>query len=143
MRPAPQAFLVRDTSIGGLTHPAILARESTRIVFRADVPPRAALEVSVGVPEEAWPLPSDGVLLRILLARGETEGPMQYYVRHLNPHRNRMDRGWQDVTLDLAPFAGERVRVFLNTNYTPRAGADPGGPTPGLGAWGKPRIVAR
>ena len=143
IRPAPEAFVVLTATLDGVTRRAIRATDSTRIVFRAAVPPRAELRVSLGVPEDARAMPGDGILLRLLLARGETDGPLQYYVRHLNPHRNRMDRGWQDVTLNLSEFAGDTVRVFLNTNFTPGPDAEPGAPTQGLALWGEPRIVAR
>ncbi len=142
-RPAPDVFSVVEATIGAATRRAILAKASTRIVFSVDVPQRAELRVSLGVPESVWAMPSEGMLLRILIARGDVEGPMQYYVRHLNPFSNRTDRGWQDVTVDLSAFAGQTIRLFFNTNFTPPAAADPDGPMPGLAVWGGPRILTR
>lgn len=142
-RPAPEVFSITSAAIGGITKRALLARASTRIVFSLTVPDRAELHVSLGVSEDAWKIPSDGILFRILIGDRPENATAQYHARHLNPFLNRLDRGWQDVTIDLSGFAGKTIRLYLNTNFAPRADADPAGPTPGLALWGEPRIVAR
>jgi hypothetical protein len=142
-RPVPGVFSLTNATISGVTKRALLARESTRIVFSVTVPERAELQVSLAVEEDVWRIPSDGILFRILIGDSPENATAQYYARHLNPHVNRLDRGWQDVTVDLSAFAGKVIRLYLNTNFAPRADADPAAPTPGLALWAEPRIVRR
>jgi hypothetical protein len=141
-RPAAESFSVREASIGGASRRAILARQSSRIVFRVAAPPRARLDAWIAVPEDVWPLASAGMLFRVLIQAESAEGPHQAYAKHLNPYLNWTDRAWHHVDVDLSPFAGQTIRLFLNTNFTPPADHDPNA-TPGLGLWGEPRIVVR
>lgn len=142
-RPAPEVFSITSATIAGVTRRSLLARESTRIVFSITVPSNAELLVSLGVQEDVWRIPSDGILFRVLIGDSPENATVQYHARHLNPFLNRLDRSWQDVRIGLAPFAGKTIRLYLNTNFAPRADANPASPSPGLALWGEPRIVTR
>lgn len=142
-RPAAESFSIVDATIGGVTKRAIRATQSSRVVFSVTVPRDASLETWIGVPEDVWPLASTGMLFRVLIQEPSAEGPYQAYAKHLNPHLNRTDRAWHQVTVDLSRFAGATIRLFLNTNFTPPAESDATGRTAGMGLWGEPRIVAR
>jgi hypothetical protein len=140
-RPTPDVFAVVQATIGGRTLPAIYPSAPSRIVFGATVPENGALKVSLGIKEEGWTIPGDGVLFRILLGAG---GPPEEIMNiTLNPYGNPGDRGWRDMTLDLSEYAGETVDLFFNTNSSgpsrpPRD--DRGGDFP---LWGDPRLVTK
>lgn len=142
-RPAAESFSTLDATIAGVTRRAILTRGSSRLVFAVAVPERAAFDARIGVPEDVWAIPSSGVLFRVLIQAQHAEGPVQFYAKHLNPNVNRTDREWHDVRVDLSRFAGQTVRLFLNTNFTPPESPDPGGRSAGLGLWSDAKITAR
>jgi hypothetical protein len=56
----------------------------------------------------------------------------------VNPFANASDRKWNDISIDLAQYAGETVDVIFNT----RSGTkdDRNGD---FAVWGEPRIVVK
>src|SRR5690606_37717542 len=113
-RPTPETFEVIEATLGGVTKRAIYAKDQSRIVFRAEVPPNGELRVSLGLLEEGWTMPGDGVLFRVLLGAGAPPEPIYSII--YDPFGNPGDRGWHDVALDLSEYAGETVDLFFNTN---------------------------
>jgi len=131
VRPAVSTFSIDDVTIGGRRERAIVAATSSRLVELVPIPRRGQLHVSLGVPDDVASSTRDGVLFRVLVATEGSPGPDVLFSRRLNPAANAADRGWQDVVINLLPFAGDTVQLFFNTNGDVKA------------AWAAPRIVSR
>jgi hypothetical protein len=138
-RPSPGAFTVVDASLGGETRRSILVTETSRLIYSVPVPSRAALQVSLGLAEEAWTTEGDGVLFRILIGAQGTRGQREVIHRVVAPFSTPADRGWQHVEVDLSSYAGRTIDLFFNTNASLPGGDDRRGD---LALWGAPRIVA-
>jgi hypothetical protein len=134
-QPRPDAFTASDATLQHVTQPAALASGSSRLTFQhVSVPENAWLRVSLGIREDGWKTPGDGVLFFVIISDGRQAD--QVLSRQMNPYAVGADRGWRDERIDLSEYAGETIDVILNT----RAGADPND-APAL--WGSPRIVVR
>jgi len=137
-RPSAEAFRVVDASLGGVTRRSILVRDPSRLVYSVRVPDRATLLVSLGIAESAWTTEGDGVLFRILVA-GPDRDQQEVVHRVVSPFTTPADRGWQDVEVSLAPYAGRTIDVFFNTNASLPGQDDRRGDE---ALWGAPRVVA-
>ena len=136
-RPTPETFQVLDVSLAGESKRAIYAAEPSRIIWERVIPGRAWLSVSLGVREEAWTREGNGVLFLVGVSHnGRYEELLSLVV---NPYANAADRQWLPVLLDLAPWAGQRVEIILNTRVA-HAGASAANH---LALWGAPAIVTR
>ncbi len=138
-RPSPQVFRTLDATIRGTTRKSILVTETSRLVFQVSVPRHAALQVSVGLAEEAWTTEGDGVLFRVLVLPQGQADQLEVLSRVIAPFDAPADRDWQDVTIDLSPYAGQTIALFYNTNASLPGRDDRRGD---LALWGAPRIVA-
>lgn len=136
-RPTPETFQTLDISLGGESKRAIYAAEPSRIIWERVIPDRAWLSVSLGVREEAWMREGSGVLFLVGVSSGSRYSELLSLV--VNPYANPADRQWLPVLLDLAPWAGQRVEIILNTRVAQaQATADNH-----LALWGAPAIVTR
>ena len=72
------------------------------------------------------------VLFRVMVATDGSPGPDVLFSRRLDT-ASADGLGWQQIAIDLSPFAAETVSIFLNTNSEPGVRA----------AWLAPRIVDR
>jgi hypothetical protein len=137
-RPDPDVFTVVDATLAGKRERAILSKRPSRIIYNITVPDEAWLKFSLGLLEESWTIPGDGVMFQVLI------GPKQEELLSLvvNPYGNPSDRGWQPLVLDLSQFAGENVDLVFNTYASPPPNTerDHNGDAALLGA---PRIVIR
>ncbi len=138
VQPPDQAFSIIDATIGHDAKRAIFTPGAGRITWHVTIPDNGWLTVSLALKEEAWTQAGDGVNFRIGVSDGHTYDPLLAVL--IDPFDNASDRRWNNVTLDLSPYAGETVDVIFNTD----AG------TPGhndvrndLALWGEPRIVVR
>src|SRR5207253_3768592 len=113
-RPNPENFEIVQAKLGERTLPAIYVKGPSRLGFEVTVPEKGELRFSLGIKEEGWTMPGDGVLFRVLLAAGG--GPEEIMNVTLNPYGNSDDRKWRDMTLDLSEYSGEKVSLFFNTN---------------------------
>jgi hypothetical protein len=140
-RPSPDAFSVVDTSLGGVSHQAILVTQPSRLTFHvADVPDGAWLRLYIGQREDSWQIEGDGTLFQVGVSDGQQFEELFSLV--VNPYRNESDRGWHELVLDLDEYAGRSVDVILNTRSGPPD--PPAEDTRGdFALWGAPRIVAR
>ena len=138
-RPSPDAFTVVDASLAGVARRAILVTEPSRLVYSVRVPDRATLRVSLGLAERAWTVEGDGVLFRILVAGPNDQDQQEAVHRVVSPFTTSGDRGWQDVEVSLASYAGRTVDIFFNTNASLPGNDDRRGDE---ALWGAPRIVA-
>jgi hypothetical protein len=141
-RPNPEAFTVGDVTIAGRKLKSISMSQATRIIWNEQIPAHAWLEVSLGIREEAWTKPGDGVLFLIGISHPGKDGNKVYdelLSLIVNPFGNPADRQWYPLVLDLAPYAGQEVEIIFNT----RAGAGDATPDNDLAVWGAPSIVTR
>jgi hypothetical protein len=140
-RPSPDVFQVVDATIAGETRRAILVKEPSRLVYRVTVPTNGELRIGLGLLEEGWTTPGDGVLFRVLIGAG---GPPEEILNILlNPYGNPNDRRWQDLSLDLSEYSGETVDLFFNTNSSPPVKPPQDNRDGDLAVWGTPRLFAR
>jgi hypothetical protein len=140
-RPSPEIFTVRDVALGGESKRAIVITPSpgTRLIWKVRVPDDAWLRIYVGLLPEVWEQEGDGVLFRVgVSAGGQFEDLVQ---QHVDPFKNKGDRKWISMMVDLSTYAGEDVELILNTN------ASLPGPAPDArndaAVWGAPEIVIR
>lgn len=136
-RPSPDVFVVQDITIGGTTKRAIAVNQASRITWTEEVPSSGWLDVSLGLREESWVRPGDGVLFRVGISRAGVYEELVSLV--VNPFANPADRQWYPVLLDLSPYAGDTVEIIFNTN----AGVNSENAANDLAVWGEPRLVVR
>jgi hypothetical protein len=139
-RPSADVFSVVDATLAGKREQAILTKQPSRIKYNVTVPDEAWLKFSLGLLEESWTIPGDGVLFQI----GVSSGPEYVELLSLvvNPYGNPTDRGWQPLVLDLSQFAGENVDLIFNTYASPPPNPDKDH-NGDAALWGAPRIVIR
>lgn len=141
MRPSPDTFQVVEATIAGETRQAILVKESSRLVYSVLVPDNGELRVGLGLLEEAWTVPGDGVLFRILVGAGGN--PEEVLNLVVNPYGNPSDRSWHDLSIDLSEYAGETIDLFFNTNASPDQRPPVDNRDGDLPVWGAPAVYAR
>jgi len=105
----------------------------TRLAFPVVVPERARLRLRAGVNPDSWQawvaLP---VRLRVSIQSGATSTDV--LVERRDVFTNPADRAWNDVDLDLSPFAGQTVHIVF------AAGADGWGGADGVTGFEDPRL---
>ena len=139
-RPSPESFSIVDATLGGQPMKAILVKEPSRLVYSLTVPENARLKVNLGILEEGWTVPGDGVLFRVLLAPSNL-APEEILNMPIDPYGNPRDRKWHEVDLDLSEYAGETVELFFNTNSSLPARPPKDDRNGDLAVWGSPRVV--
>jgi hypothetical protein len=140
-RPSPETFEVIDATIAGETRRAIFTRQSSRLVYSVQVPDNAELRVGLGLLEEAWTTPGDGVLFRILIGAGAP--PEEVLNILINPYGNPGDRRWHDISIDLTEYAGETIDILFNTNASPDQRPPVNDTNGDLAVWGAPAVYTR
>jgi hypothetical protein len=140
-RPRPETFSIVDATISGQTKKAILASEPSRLTYSVTVPNDAELKLSVGILEQGWTVPGDGVRFRVLV--NDRQGSNELLVLDFNPFGNPADRGWHDLTIDLSEYAGETVDLLFNTNASPPQRPPKDDRNGDFPVWAQPRIVGR
>jgi hypothetical protein len=107
----------------------------TSLTVPLDVPPGARLRSAVAVHPDAWyEHPSSWVRFEIFAEEGEDRSSL--FERTLNPTGRVEDRGWTEVDLPLARWAGRRVRLTLATSAE-----RPTGSTLAHGGFAEPELV--
>ena len=139
-RPTPDTFSMMDATIGGQQKRAIFVKGPSRLVYTINVPENAQFKVSLGLLEDGWKTPGDGVLFRVLAT--PTNGNQDELLNlDINPYGNPSDRSWHDLSIDLSEYAGETIQLFLNTNSSPPSRPPRDDRAGDLAVWGAPRIV--
>ena len=138
-RPEPGAFSVANAIQNGVWKKAIYVAQPSRLVYRLeDVPREAWLRVNMGIKEAAWARENHGVLFVVSVKpAGKPLREMTSIV--VNPFSNQADRQWQQVQIDLNPWADQALDVYLETRL-PHEGADRQNH---LALWGAPAIVTK
>lgn len=142
-RPNPDVFSIQDVTINGISKSSIVVAEPSRITWTETLPANAWLDVSLGLREEAWDKPGDGVLFLIGVSHSGTVSGESVHDELLslviNPFVNPIDRQWYSLRLDLSLYAGEVVSLIFNT----RSGPTGDNRDNDLAVWGEPRVVVR
>jgi len=131
VRPDPAVFAPADFLVGNQRSRALVVNGSSRVVFQVTVPERSELRAAIGLPGTVAGTHSN-VLFRVMVATDGSPGPDVLLTRKLETSLVG-DPGWQEIAVDLSPFATETVSLYLNTNSDPGVRA----------AWLAPRIVER
>ncbi len=143
-RPKPETFSIVDASIGGISHKSIFTADPSRIGWHFTVPQDGWLKVSLGIKEQGWTMPGDGVVFQIGISTGTAYEELLRLV--VNPFSEPADRQWKDLTLDLSPYSGKEVDLIFNTLSSPDPphGQPPKDDRNGdLALWGAPRVVVK
>jgi hypothetical protein len=140
-RPNADVFEVVTAKLGDRTMPAIFAKGPSRLVYSVTVPENGELRFSLGIKEEGWTMPGDGVLFRVLLGAGTA--PEEILNVTVDPYGTPADRAWRDMSLDLSEYAGETVELFFNTNSSGPSRPPKDDRNGDFALWGAPRIVSR
>lgn len=137
-QPEPEAFAIVDATINDESKRAIYTKNlaGTRITWQVTVPDNGWLKVGLGILEDGWTMPGDGVLFFVAVSASNVYDELLSLT--INPFDNQSDRRWNEISLDLSQYAGETVELIFNT----RSGTkdDRNGD---FAVWGAPRIVVR
>jgi hypothetical protein len=136
-RPAPDVFTIQEVTIASVTRPAITVQQPSRIAWDVTIPSNAWVETELGLKEEAWAVPGDGVLFRVGISLDGRYDELAATV--VNPYHVPDDRRWVPVSIDLSPYAGRAVSLVLNT----ASGLEGDNRAGDLAVWGAPRLVTR
>jgi hypothetical protein len=139
-QPNAGAFSIIDATIAGITKRAIFTAQASRITWRITVPEDGPwLRVSLGLKEEGWTMPGDGVRFLIIMSDGKTSDNLM--ALDVNPYGNPSDRQWKEVALNLEQYAGETLDLMFTVYSGPPSGKDDRNGD--LALWGAPRLVER
>jgi hypothetical protein len=114
---------------------AIFQHPPSTITFPAlDIGDQAVLHFACGIKEAAWPLIKNKV--RFTISIESAAGGEIVFESNLQPRRHKSDRGWQKHELDLERFAGQSIRIILQTSVAWRRSTEYA-----WAGWANPRIV--
>lgn len=100
------------------------------------VPPGARLRFGIGVDESEWTPTLAAVRFSVNALTGDGETTL--FTRRLDPAVRPEHRRWFDHAIDLAPFAGQTIRLRFATEPRPR---DPSAPYV-FAVWSDPTLLA-
>jgi hypothetical protein len=137
-RPEPGSFSVADVKINDESRQSIVVQNlaGTRLTWHVTVPDNGWLKASLALREDAWTVTGDGVRFSVGVSDGQNYDEL--LVLTIDPFNNASDRRWNDVSLDLSPYAGETVDIIFNTRSGPKD--DRNGD---FAVWGAPRVVVQ
>ena len=96
-------------------HPAEEGQPATLMYPEVAIPENAFLRFGIGMQQEVWDQPGDGVRFEVLI------NDQQIFSQTIDPKNLPQDRKWHDFSLDLSAYAGQTVKVALlvwpNQNY--------------------------
>jgi len=125
---------VGQMALGIDVRPVLRMHPPATIWYTIPVPPEARLLFSVALDPEVWhPDRGDGVLFSVhVVADGVDE---TVFSREVDPKNRPEDRRWQDVEIDMTPYAGRTVTILFATHPLETNDWDWAG-------WGTPVLVA-
>ncbi len=134
-------FSLVDAGLAGETKKAIVAPPNSRIHFWARVPDDGRLKMSIGIQPGAWSKEGSAVYFFV----GVTGSNVfeVHFERTLNPFKNRSERRWIPITIDLSVYAGDDVELLMNTRASGTGVIPTDGLHNDLPLWGAPEIVGR
>jgi hypothetical protein len=133
--PGPNQVDLQQIILEREVETAIFQHPPSTVSFPAlEIGKPAILHFAYGIKEVAWPLMKTAVRFTI---RIESAGRRELvFEAKLQPRIRKADRGWQRRELDLAQFAGQSIRVILQTSVAWRRSTEYA-----WAGWANPRIV--
>jgi arylsulfatase A-like enzyme len=122
--------ILRDTRMALFQHPDSLVEFPPLVLG-----PRARLLVACGIKRVVWNRIRSEVRFEVSVV-ADGEGEARVLSVALDPRRREDDRRWIDREVDLARFAGRRVRLVFRTSVPPR-----GDPSYAWAGWAEPRVL--
>jgi hypothetical protein len=137
-QPSPESFSVADITINNERKHSISVQNlaGTRVTWHATIPDNGWLKTSMAIREDGWTVNGDGVLFSVGVSDGQNYDELLSQM--LNPFGNASDRRWNDISLDLSPYAGETVDIIFNTRSGPADNRNGD-----FAVWGEPRVIVR
>jgi hypothetical protein len=133
--PAPNYVDLEKMILERDVETAIFQHPSSTITFPAlKVGKEAILCFALGIKEAAWPHIKNEV--RFTISVESTSGREIVFDSKLHPRRRKSDRGWQRRELDLSRFAGQSIRIILQTRVAWRRSTEYA-----WAGWANPRLV--
>lgn len=134
--PGPERVAIQPMTLLRDTRMALLQPPDSLVEFPPiALGPRPRLLVACGVKKVAWSLLRSEVTFEVSVLV-EAEGETRVLSVSLDPRHREDDRRWVEREIDLARFAGRRVRLVFRTSVSPR-----GDPRYAWAGWASPRIV--
>ncbi len=134
--PDPTGYFraIKSLDLAGLSRKAIFQHPPSTIRYSMKVPKGHPLfRSSVGLTPDSWDKAGDGVEFVVVIeARGERR---ELFRRYIDPKADPALRRWNDIEVDLSPYAGEDVKFSLITGAGPKGDAQYD-----WAVWGDPRI---
>ena len=113
----------------------LYAHPASEVTVTLAIPPQAWLETALALHPDSWETPvGDGVKYSVAVRRSRDAEPRVIWQRHLNPRAHSWERQWNEVRVDLRPFAGQTVELTLRTDFADESSYDWAG-------WGTPIVV--
>ena len=126
---------LRRLVLQGQDHRWLYAHPESEVTVTLTVPPHAWLETALALHPDSWETPvGDGVRYSVAVRRSGDGEPQVIWERHLNPRAHAWEREWNEVRVDLRPFAGQTVELTLRTDFADESSYDWAG-------WGTPIVV--
>ena len=126
---------LRRLALQGQERRWLYAHPTSEVTVTLTIPPQAWLETALALHPDSWETPvGDGVMYSVAVRRSRDAKPQVIWQRHLNPRAHSWERQWNEVRVDLRPFAGQTVELTLRTDFADESSYDWAG-------WGTPIVV--
>lgn len=110
---------------------------NSEVVFKhVPVGEKARLQFGIGINQDAWDKPGDGVLFEVIIV-DERSRKISALSKYIDPKKNAGDRKWFDHNVDLQAFAGQEVSVVFKTTGGPESNVDYD-----WAGWSNPQVIS-
>jgi hypothetical protein len=138
--PLEVVFQAGEQQVAGERKSGIFMHPTSRLIYKGVlIPEDARLRAWIGVKDDAWDKPGDGVLFRFGVSDGRDYEEL--FNQHVDPANNSGDRKWIPVDVDLSAYSGRQVDLIFNTNTSPPNRGD--NSAYDFAVWGTPQLVVR
>ncbi len=94
---------------------------STRVSFRGlKIERDLTLDFAIGINEEAWDKPGDGVEFELLVREEGKEKAHSIFKKYIDPKSRAEDRRWFDESIALSAYSGRSIELIIKTSAGPR-----------------------
>ena len=126
---------LRRLALQGQERRWLYAHPASEVTVTLTIPPQAWLETALAMHPDSWEAPvGDGVRYSVAVQQSGDAEPQVIWQRFLNPRAHPWEREWNEVRVDLRPFAGQTVELTLRTDFAVETSYDWAG-------WGTPIVV--
>jgi hypothetical protein len=134
---APASVHLIDVDMGSDKRPALFMHPQSSVEFPdVEVKTESVFVAGIGIRPDAWDKPGDGVDFTVSV-RTADGGTADLFSHYLDAKRHQEHRGWVDVRVPLASYAGETIRIVLSTGPGPAGDMDYD-----WAVWGEPAVVS-